>query len=226
MVRSKSTPCKSLPIIDWNHPSFCFWFFGKSPSDEKNRYDFFREKKKKGQDKKTDSKLDLQHPLASHPEIPALTDLQTYITEAILSSKKNNRDSADFETISEYVSKRWRNIKRRDGSSYATDCRRAIQANLRHNPNHIPLFRKDKNFQDHWTLCKTIEEAEQVFKERSAKKKSRAERETKENRVEQKQEKKETIPQGQVENEQDKEDEASKKKELKEESPPPKKNRR
>lgn len=112
------------------------------------------------------------HPLSSHPDVPPLTDLQIYITEAIL----NEGDSCPFEKIYEYVSKRWKNIKRRDGSNYATDCRRAIQANLRHSPHHIALFKKDKskpggNF---WQICKTIEDAMEVSREIQAEKKGKS----------------------------------------------------
>ncbi len=52
-------------------------------------------------------------------------------------------------------------MKRRDGSNYNTDCRRAIQANLRHNPHHLPLFKKDKLkvSQNNWMLIFTLQDA-------------------------------------------------------------------
>ena len=61
-----------------------------------------------------------------------------FITEAILSEESM---ACHFDKIFEYVSQRWRNVKRRDGTTYAVDCRRAIQSNLRSNPNHIALFK-------------------------------------------------------------------------------------
>ncbi len=43
-----------------------------------------------------------------------------------------------------FVNQRWKSVRRRDGSTYTTDCKRAIQANLRHNPSHLALFRVSK----------------------------------------------------------------------------------
>jgi len=114
---------------------------------------------------KNGKNLKLVHPLASHPEIPPLNDLQAFITEAILLGESG---SSSFELIFEYVSKRWRNIKRRDGSNYTTDCRRAIQANLRHNPHHIALFRRDKHNAGNWIVCTSIDEAVEASKEGQA----------------------------------------------------------
>jgi len=102
------------------------------------------------------------HPLANHPDITPLNDLQIFITEAIMNTEGG---SASLEEIYQHVSKKWRSIRRRDGSNYTTDCRRAIQANLRHNPHHIPLFRRDENRNGFWKICATMDEA---LKERTA----------------------------------------------------------
>jgi len=107
----------------------------------------------------------LVHPLSQFQEVPALTDLQVFISEAILSEDGN---SCSFEKIYEYVSQRWRNIRRRDGSNYTTDCRRAIQANLRHNPNHVALFRRDKTKDGHWTVCTSIEESLEASRDKTS----------------------------------------------------------
>jgi hypothetical protein len=80
------------------------------------------------------------HPLASHPEIPKLTDLQVLITMAIL----EHGEPCPFDAIYQFISKKWKGfkIRRRDGTPYISDCRRAILANLRSTPSHISLFRK------------------------------------------------------------------------------------
>jgi len=106
------------------------------------------------------------HPLTGLPDVPTLTDLQIFITEAIRFKSDEETKSCDFENIYEYVEKRWKQVKRRDGSSYTTDCRRAIQANLRMNPHHVALFRKDKNKENYWKICETMEEAEEANKEK------------------------------------------------------------
>jgi len=102
-----------------------------------------------------------QHPLYDHPDVPELTDLQNMITQSIL----DNGEPCPFDKIYEYVNMRWKDIRRRDGTPYTTDCRRAIQANLRKNPNHISLFKKDK-ISGNWKICKTMEEAMEPMKER------------------------------------------------------------
>lgn len=180
MVRSKSVAWRSLPVIDYNHPSVCFWFFGQVPSNKKNLENAKDRSPQENSFSSPEKKEKVIHPLSVYPEIPQLTDLQIYMTEAITYNAKNKNKSCNFETIYEYVSKRWRNIKRRDGTSYTTDCRRAIQANLRHNPNHVPLFRRDKENEGYWTLCNTLEEAEEASRERSSKKRIRGDRELRE----------------------------------------------
>jgi len=107
----------------------------------------------------------LIHPLSLFPDVPALTDLQVFISEAILSEEGN---ACSFEKIYEFVSQRWRNIRRRDGTPYTTDCRRAIQANLRHNPNHIALFRRDNSKEGFWTVCTTKEESLEASKDKTS----------------------------------------------------------
>eukprot|EP01117_Protostelium_nocturnum_P004581 TRINITY_DN1653_c0_g1_i1.p1 TRINITY_DN1653_c0_g1~~TRINITY_DN1653_c0_g1_i1.p1 ORF type:complete len:623 (+),score=219.26 TRINITY_DN1653_c0_g1_i1:460-2328(+) len=106
---------------------------------------------------------DLIHPLTAFSEIPALTDIQMLITEAILSSK----GSCSFDGICDYVSKRWKHIKRRDGSNYTGDCKRAIQVNLRQIPQYS-LFKKDKSHgTGHWTVCTNVEDSLETSKNAS-----------------------------------------------------------
>eukprot|EP01125_Pyxidicula_operculata_P018779 TRINITY_DN6714_c0_g1_i2.p1 TRINITY_DN6714_c0_g1~~TRINITY_DN6714_c0_g1_i2.p1 ORF type:complete len:348 (-),score=43.05 TRINITY_DN6714_c0_g1_i2:85-1128(-) len=110
----------------------------------------------------------MQHPLVGHEDVPKLTDLQMMITQAIL----QNGEPCPFEKIYEFVSANWKGMRRRDGTPYSTDCRRAIQANLRQNPNHISLFIKDTDSQNSWRLCHTIEESmrsKEKLKDREAK---------------------------------------------------------
>lgn len=81
-----------------------------------------------------------------------------FITEAIMSQVGETDHYCHLDKIYEYVakvllyfskfdsfffsiSKRWKTIRRRDGSTYTTDYKRAVRANLRHNPHHMPLFK-------------------------------------------------------------------------------------
>jgi len=66
-----------------------------------------------------------------------LTELQALIIEAI--AEQNG--CAHIDIITEYVSKRWGSVRRRDGSKYASDCRRAVQASLANHPSARPLFK-------------------------------------------------------------------------------------
>jgi hypothetical protein len=102
-------------------------------------------------------------------EISPLNDIQQLITEAIMI----NGEPCDFERIFDYVNAKWnRNkIRRRDGTPYATDPRRVILANLRYNPLHLSLFRKDGVIPKSWRLCHTMEEATRVAKEGADKEK-------------------------------------------------------
>eukprot|EP01114_Cavostelium_apophysatum_P016825 TRINITY_DN4861_c0_g1_i1.p1 TRINITY_DN4861_c0_g1~~TRINITY_DN4861_c0_g1_i1.p1 ORF type:complete len:615 (+),score=162.50 TRINITY_DN4861_c0_g1_i1:190-2034(+) len=185
MVRTKSSPLKSLSDVNYDDPSIVFWFFGQQTSSKRNiqvgqesensassRTD---KSSKRSKISRTDvdvlntKKADpLTHPLlALRADVPALTDMQIFITEAILLESGR---SCTFEKIYEYVSKRWKNVRRRDGSVYTTDCRRAILANLRHNPHHMALFRRDKAGPDSgWFVCYTIEEALETQKENAQK---------------------------------------------------------
>lgn len=120
----------------------------------RNNHDRSLRKKNKKLDQTSASrngKKLLQHPLVGHPELPKLTEMQQLITQAILT----HGEPCPFDKIYEYVNEKWKGmkIKRRDGAPYSTDCRRAIQANLRQCPNHMPLFAKGPQTQ--WYLVRT-----------------------------------------------------------------------
>jgi hypothetical protein len=75
-------------------------------------------------------------------------------------------EPATFDQILQSVSSRWRGIKirRRDGTPYTTDCRRAIQANLRTNPHQVSLFVRAATSDGTvaWRFSQSIEEAEEA----------------------------------------------------------------
>eukprot|EP01118_Nematostelium_gracile_P003391 TRINITY_DN138_c1_g2_i1.p1 TRINITY_DN138_c1_g2~~TRINITY_DN138_c1_g2_i1.p1 ORF type:complete len:629 (+),score=232.77 TRINITY_DN138_c1_g2_i1:134-2020(+) len=184
MVRKKGEAQRSLREINYNDPSVTFWFFPQNSKNVIENHTVIKEttilvqKKPLKQPKpkitvETTQETTVKNGELSHPlinfvqDLPPLTDLQVFITEAILSE---DGASTTFERIFDYVSKRWRYIRRRDGSNYTTDCRRAIQANLRHNPNHVALFRKDKKVSGNWTVCRTMEDAIEASKMRQAEK--------------------------------------------------------
>eukprot|EP01122_Echinamoeba_exundans_P011060 TRINITY_DN4277_c0_g1_i2.p1 TRINITY_DN4277_c0_g1~~TRINITY_DN4277_c0_g1_i2.p1 ORF type:complete len:389 (-),score=40.42 TRINITY_DN4277_c0_g1_i2:350-1516(-) len=105
------------------------------------------------------------HILDGHPDVPKLTSIQQLITQAILACG----EPATFDQIYEYVSSRWRGlrIKRRDGTPYTTDCRRAIQANLRYSPHQVALFIKVQDNPAAWRLSRTVDEALQPMMEKA-----------------------------------------------------------
>jgi len=70
---------------------------------------------------------------------PPMTELQILIIEAIHSEG----GVATFEQIYDKVSKKFDSIKRRDGTPYTSECRRAIQASLSNNPSARPFFKKE-----------------------------------------------------------------------------------
>lgn len=112
------------------------------------------------------------HPLAGHEQIPELTDIQRLITDAIMSCGP----SVTFDQIQEFVSHRWKGMRRKDGTLYSADCKRAIQANLRSNPTSPNLFRRDPEDKAYWQLCSTIEQA--TMSSKSASKETRKEEST------------------------------------------------
>lgn len=65
-----------------------------------------------------------------------LTELQKMIMRAI----SLEGGTCGLEKIYEYVKPRYDRLKRRDGSSYATNARRAIQASLSNNSSNRPIF--------------------------------------------------------------------------------------
>jgi protein-disulfide isomerase-like protein with CxxC motif len=66
-----------------------------------------------------------------------LTDLQKLIIRAIGDKK------VEFDTMLKFVSQRWQTLRRRDGSQYASNIKRAIQASLSNNSAAIPIFKKE-----------------------------------------------------------------------------------
>jgi hypothetical protein len=62
---------------------------------------------------------------------------------------------ASFDQIYDRVSKKFDSIKRRDGTPYTSECRRAIQASLSNNPVTRPFFKKEtKKGTIYWSLAK------------------------------------------------------------------------
>ena len=103
---------------------------------------------------------DFYHPLAGHPDIGELTDLQNLITEAIY----NCGESCPLNTIQNHVQKKWKSLKRRDGSEYPSqaDARKAMIECLRPNPKVPNLFRREEGGRGDRFFFKinfTIEEA-------------------------------------------------------------------
>jgi len=68
-----------------------------------------------------------------------MTDLQMLIMEAI----DQCGGWANFDQINDHVSKLFDNLKRRDGTPYTSECRRAVQASLSNNPTARPFFKKE-----------------------------------------------------------------------------------
>jgi hypothetical protein len=80
-----------------------------------------------------------------------MTELQILIIEAI----DLNGGLATFEEIYDHVSKSFDNLRRRDGTPYTSDCKRAIQASLSNNPITRPFFKKEnKKGICSWALAK------------------------------------------------------------------------
>jgi len=82
---------------------------------------------------------------------PPMTELQILIIEAIDMSG----GSASFEQIFDHVNKKFDNLRRRDGTPYTSECRRAIQASLSNNPTTRPFFKKEmRKGNTFWSLAK------------------------------------------------------------------------
>ena len=77
-----------------------------------------------------------------------LTELQKMIMRAI----SLEGGTCGLEKIYDYVKLRYDRLKRRDGSSYATNARRAIQASLSNNSSNRPIFQLVGSNQDDETL--------------------------------------------------------------------------
>jgi len=133
-----------------NRKKYLLSSYENQEKEEKEPVDKDRDKEKK---EKTKSN---KHPLADYVN---LSDLQVIITEALLF----HGEPCSFEKLNEFVSNeiKERDIRRKDGTPYAADCRRAIQANLRITSNHLlALYKKDANGM--WSLCHSLEEAKKI----------------------------------------------------------------
>lgn len=82
-----------------------------------------------------------------------LTELQKMIMRAI----SLEGGTCGLEKIYDYVKLRYDRLKRRDGSSYATNARRAIQASLSNNSSNRPIFQLVGSNQDDETLWSLTE---------------------------------------------------------------------
>lgn len=86
-----------------------------------------------------------------------LTDLQKMIIKAIT---LENGKPCTLEKIYEYVKPRYEKLKRRDGSSYATNVKRALQASLSNNSSSRPIFQAVEGENDKSTLWTLTERGE------------------------------------------------------------------
>jgi len=78
-----------------------------------------------------------------------LTDLQKLMIEAICA----NNGSCNVDTIVNYVSKYWGSIRRRDGSAYGADYKKAVKASLSYNTSpHGPTFERDSKLKGNWKI--------------------------------------------------------------------------
>ena len=92
-------------------------------------------KNKRSQKKKRGKKLDSKK---SNKEPPALTQLQVLMAEAI----HKRGGSATFLEMHKHVHQFWGTLRRRNGSKYTADAKRAIKASLANNPASYPIFVK------------------------------------------------------------------------------------
>lgn len=83
-----------------------------------------------------------------------LTELQVLIIESIAECG----GTATIEQITDGVSQQWGSLRRRDGSKYTADCRRAVQASLANNPSSRPIFRKESRKKGIWGLARRATE--------------------------------------------------------------------
>jgi len=86
-----------------------------------------------------------------------LTELQKMIMRAI----SLEGGTCGLEKIYEYVKPRYDRLKRRDGSSYATNARRAIQASLSNNSSNRPIFQLVGTNSDEETLWALTERGQE-----------------------------------------------------------------
>lgn len=174
MVRLKDHPRRSLPrpgLPKDKHPSLLFYNFKSRPKE-----------RQRGKRLSTDYFAAFGSKHVVHPTTSKLSDLQGKFTDVghldfsqfsgyhtsnlgpwrTLLLRKNLRVckqcmSPVFLSLTHQKLKE-KDIRRRDGTPYATDCRRAIQANLRSNPHHPTLFQKDAKQPNMWRLCHTPNE--------------------------------------------------------------------
>lgn len=88
----------------------------------------------------------------SHENNIELTELQKMIIKAIARKKGK---PCQLKDIVEYVEPRYNQLKRKDGSSYATNTKRAIQASLNNNSNNRRIFEMIENHDEnriYWSL--------------------------------------------------------------------------
>lgn len=99
-----------------------------------------------------DGFLELLAQSKSQSDIIELTELQKIIMKAI---SLENGYPCPLSKIYEFVKPKYEKLRRRDGSSYATNAKRAIQASLSNNSSNNPIFQPVEGpDQDelYWTL--------------------------------------------------------------------------
>jgi hypothetical protein len=73
----------------------------------------------------------------------------------IIQAIQQSGGAANFDQILEYVQPSFDNLRRRDGSPYTSECRRALLASLSNNPASKPFFKKEKKENVNvWALAK------------------------------------------------------------------------
>lgn len=103
---------------------------------------------------------EFRHPLSNHPDLGPLSDLQQAIAECISAGG----DSCSLNAIQTHVAKKWKQLRRRDGTEYPSlqELRRAVVDVLRPNPRAPNLFRKEESSRsdrNQYRMNNTVEEA-------------------------------------------------------------------
>jgi hypothetical protein len=98
-----------------------------------------------------------------------LTELQVLMIRSI----QAHNGSASLDAIYRTVLKQWGTLKRKDGSYYLSDCKKAVKSSLSYIGGSSPIFKKDLNVEGNWIVtpeglallrAKTVESPENTPK--------------------------------------------------------------